>query len=166
MSILLLPCDGSSHTLVAVRHLIDSVRKRAVHQIHLVNVQPPFTAHIARHLDRETRMDFHRERAGKALAEARKLLDVAGVAYQVHTEVGDKARCIAHLAQRLRCDRIVVGTARKSGLVRAIQNSLTSGILEYSTVPVEVITADRASPLERVGIPAGLGAGLALLWLF
>jgi hypothetical protein len=60
----------------------------------------------------------------------------------------------------------VLGTARKSGLVRALQNSLTSRILEHSTVPVEVITADRASALERVGIPAGVGAGLALLWLF
>lgn len=159
MSTLLLPCDGSTHTLVAVRHVIEGVHEGAVHGIHLVNVQPPFTAYIAHHVDRETRMDFHRERAEEALAKARELFDAAGVTYHVHTEVGDKARCIASLARRLRCDRIVLGTARKSGLVRAIENSLTSRILEHSTVPVEVITSDRASALERVGMPAGLARG-------
>lgn len=154
MSTLLLPCDGSSHALVAVRRVIDAVREGGVHRIHLVNVQPPFSSHIAQHVDRATRMDFHRERADEALSKARELLDAAGVPYDVHTEVGDKARCIVSLAQQLRCDRIVVGTARRSGLLRAIENSLTTRLLEDSTVPVEVIAADRASVLERVGIRA------------
>lgn len=165
MSTLLLSCDGSIHALHAVRHVIAGARCGTVRRVHLVNVQPPFSAYLARHVDRETRMDFQRERAEAALAEARKLLDGAGVSYEVHMEVGDKARCISGLARRLACDRIVLGTARKSGLVRALGNSLTSRILEHSTVPVEVITADRASVLERVGIPAGVGAGLTLLWM-
>ncbi len=165
MSTLLLPCNGSSESLVAVRHVIKARGRDAISRIHLVNVQPSFSAHIAQHVDREARMDFHRERADTALAKARELLDAAGVAYHVHTEVGDRARCIAGMARRLRCDRIVLGTARKSGLVRAIKNSLTSRILEHSSVPVEVITADRASALERIGIPASVGAGLTLLWM-
>lgn len=154
MSTLLLPCDGSPHSLMAVRRAIDAVREGAVDEIHLVNVQRPFSLHIAQHVNRETRMDFYRERADEALAKARELLDAAGVTYDVHREVGDKARCIVSLARRLRCDRIVVGTARKSGLVRAIENSLTTRLLEDSTVPVEVIAADRASVLERLGLRA------------
>jgi hypothetical protein len=31
-------------------------------------------------------------------------------------------------------------------------------------VPVEVISGDAASNLERVGIPAGIAAGMFLLW--
>lgn len=148
MSTLLVPCDGSVHSLVAVRRVIDAVREGAAHEIHLVNVQPRLTAHIAHHVDRETRMAFLRERADLALASARELLEAAHVTYCVHVEVGDSARCIAELARRVPCDRIVLGSARRSALVRAIENSLTSRLLEHTTVPVEVITADRASVFD------------------
>ena len=36
-------------------------------------------------------------------------------------------------------------------------------MLELTTVPVEVIAGDAISKLERYGIPAAIGAGLALL---
>jgi hypothetical protein len=38
-------------------------------------------------------------------------------------------------------------------------------LLEHCTVPVEVITGAPAGALKRVGIPAGVGAGMALLWV-
>jgi nucleotide-binding universal stress UspA family protein len=165
MATVLLPCDGSPNALLAVRHAISQARQDADARLHLLNVQPPFSAYVARHIDRETRTDFLRERAAAALAPARELLDAAGLAYQVHLEVGDKARCIVDAARRLHCDRIIIGTARKSALVRAVENSLTNRLMERSPVPVEVIPGAPAGLLERVGIPAGLGAGLALPWL-
>jgi nucleotide-binding universal stress UspA family protein len=165
MTTLLLPCDGSPQALLAVRHAIQAFRRGDAHMVHLLNVQPPFSAHIARHVSREAREDFHRERADEALAEARRLLEEAGVAHRVHAEVGDKVRRIADAARRLRCDRIVIGTSRKSALVRAVEDSLTSGLIEHCPVPVEVIGGAPAGVIERVGIPAGVGAGLALLWV-
>ena len=162
---LLLPCDGSSNALCAVRHAVDAFRRGEALLVHLLNVQQPFSAHVARYVSREVRADFHRERADEALAEARRLLDAAGVPYRVHTEVGDKVSCIADAARRLRCDRVVIGTARKSALVRAVENSLTNRLLERCSVPVEVIGGAPAGALERVGIPAGVGAGIALLWV-
>ncbi len=154
MSTLLLPCDGSTHSLLAVRHVIDAARQGAEHRIHLVNVQPPFSAHVARQVDRETRMEYHREQADLALAKARELLDAAGLPYSVHEVVGDKASCVADLARRLSCDLIVLGTAPRSRLLRAIENSMTSQLLEHSPVPVEVITADSVGARERLGITA------------
>lgn len=165
MTTLLLPCDGTPNALLAVRHVINGFRRGDVLTVHLLNVQPPFSAYVARHVGREARADFYRERARDALAEARQLLDAAGVSYQVHTEVGDKALCIAAAARRLYCSRIVVGTSRRSALVRAIQNSFTNRLLEHCSVPVEVITGAPAGALERLGIPAGVGAGMALLWV-
>jgi nucleotide-binding universal stress UspA family protein len=150
MPTLLLPCDGSSQALAAVRHVIAEVRAGAAHRIHLVNVQAPFATYIARHVDPEARMDFHRERAEEALASAKALLDAAGVAYQAHMEVGSKAPCIARLAQRLACDRIVLSTVRRSGLMRFIGNSLTTGLLEHCTAPVEVIVAERCATPARI----------------
>lgn len=165
MDTLLLPCDGTPNALLAVRHACDAFRRGDVRMVHLLNVQAPFSSYVARHVDRELRADYHREQAEEALAEARRLLDAAGVPCRAHSEVGDKAQCIADAALRLRCHRIVVATARKSALVRAVENSLTSQLLELCPVPVEVIGGAPAGALERVGIPAGVGAGAALLLL-
>lgn len=165
MTTLLLPCDGTPHALLAVRHVVEAFRRGDVLMVHLLNVQPPFSANVARHVNRELRFDFHRERADLALALARQLLEAGGVPHHVHTEVGDKARCIADVALRLRCDRIVIGTARKSAFVRAVENSLTNRVLERCTVPVEVIVGAPVGVLERVGIPAAVGTGMALLWM-
>lgn len=165
MTTLLLPCDGTPDALLAVRHAVGGFRHGDVLMIHLLNVQPPFSAYVARHVDRHVRADFHRERADAALAGARELLDDAGVPYRVHSEVGDRTRCILDAVRRLRCDRVLIGTARKSALVRAVGNSLTSQLLERCPVPVEVIGGAPAGALERVGVPAGVGAGVALLWV-
>jgi nucleotide-binding universal stress UspA family protein len=163
MSILLLPCDGSSSALLAVRHAIDAFGRGEVRLVHLLNVQPPFSANVARHVGRDLRDDYHRECADVALAEARQLFEAAGVPHVVHSEVGNKVRCIAEAARRLRCDRVLVGSVRRSALVRAVENSLTNQLLERCPVPVEVVGGEPASAIERLGIPAGVGAGTALL---
>lgn len=163
MTTLLLPCDGSPNALLAVRHAVDAFRRGDARMVHLLNVQPPFSPHVARYVSRESRANFHREQADEALAEARRLLEAAAVPHRVHTDVGEKVRCIAEAARRLRCDRIVIGTARKSALVRAVQNSLTNRLLECCPVPVEVIGGTPAGVIERFGIPATVGAGMALL---
>jgi len=72
MATVLLPCDGSSSALLAVRHAVDAFRRGDVLMVHLLNVQPPFSAYVARHVSRELRADFHRERADEALVEARR----------------------------------------------------------------------------------------------
>lgn len=165
MATILLPCDGTSNALLAVQHAVDAYRRGDVLMVHLLNVQPPFSTYVARHVSGELRADFHREQADEALAEARQLLGAAGVPYRVHAEVGDKARCIADAARRLGCDRIVIGTARKSALVRAVENSLTSRLIERCSVPVEVVGGTPVGVVERLGIPAGIAAGMALLWV-
>jgi len=56
-----------------------------------------------------------------------------------------------------------MATARKNSLTRMIEDSTTNKVLERTTIPVEVIAGDAVSRWERYGIPAGLGALLALL---
>lgn len=164
MATLLLPCDGSPSALLAVRHAVDEFQRGDAQRVHLLNVQPPFSHYVARHVGRRVRAEFQRERADEELAEARRLLDEAGMPYVAHREVGDKAQCIAEAARRLRCDRVLIDTARKSALVRAVEHSLTNQLLDCCTVPVEVIGGPPAGIMERIGIPAGVGAGVALVW--
>lgn len=163
MSRVLIPSDGSPDSLHGVRHVVSEFMKNRNLQIHVLNVQPPFSKHVSDFTSRRDRMALHQEQAEKALEPARQALDRSGIPYTVHTEVGDKADCIADMARRLRCDRIVMGTARKSSLIRWVEDSVTNQVIERTTVPVEVIAGDAASNLERVGIPAGVGAGILVL---
>ena len=61
-------------------------------------------------------------------------------------------------------ERVLIGTTRKGALVRAIEHSLTNRLLDCCTVPVEVVAGAPAGMIERIGIPAGVGAGVALVW--
>ena len=97
-----------------------------------------------------------------ALAPARKLLQSHGIPFSEHVRLGDRAMVIADEAKRLRCDHIVMSTARKNSLTRMLEASTTNRVLELTTVPVELVAGDAISKLERYGVPAGIGTALAL----
>ena len=159
----LVPVDGSSNSQHAVRHVLREFKSNPAMDIHLLNVQPPFSRYITRFVDRQAVKALHHEASEKALQPIRQMLDEAGAPYAVHLTVGEKATSIADAAQQLRCDHIVMGTARKNSLIRTVEGSVTNKVLELTTVPVVVIAGDPASKVERYGIPVGVGAGLA--WL-
>ncbi len=161
----LIPVDGSPNSLHAVRHVVKEFARQPGMAVHLLNVQAPFSRHIAQFASRKSRESFHEDQARKALAGVRDMLDAAAVPYTVHLEVGRKAEAITATAERLDCDRIVMSTARKNSLTRMIEASVTNRVLELTKVPVQVIAGDAVSRLEQYGIPAGIGGGVALLLL-
>lgn len=160
---ILVPVDGSSNSRHAVRHVLAEFRRNPALDIHLLNVQPPFSRNVARFADRATVSAAHQEASREALQQSRRMLDVAGAPYTVHHAIGERATLIAEIARELRCDHIVMVTARKNSLIRTLGDSVTNRVLELTSVPVVVIAGDPASKAERYGIPAGVGAGLA--WL-
>jgi YjbE family integral membrane protein len=163
MQRILVPVDGSPNSQYAVRQVINEFMKDSALEVHLLNVQPAFSRHIANFVSRSNRHDYHRAQGQKALGPIKQLLENHGVPYAEHLEVGDKAALIAQAARRLRCDRIVMSTARKNSLTRMLEDSTTNRVLEATDVPVEIIAGDMVSPLERFGVPAGLGAAIVLL---
>ena len=160
----LIPVDGSRNCQFAVKHVIKQFMNNTAMEIHLLNVQPPFNRDIARFVSRKSLHDYHRDEAEKALGPIKQMLDGFSIPYSVHAEVGERAKTITDAARRLRCDQIVMSTARKNSLTRLVENSVTNKVLELTSVPVEVIAGDAVSKWERYGIPAGLGAALALVF--
>jgi Ca2+-transporting ATPase len=160
----LIPVDGSSNCQFAVKHVIKQFMNNTAIETHLLNVQPPLNQDITRFVSRKNLQDYHRDQAEKALHPIRQMLDNFSIPYSVHIEVGERAKCIADAARRLRCDQIVMSTARKNSLTRLVENSVTNKVIELTSVPVEVIAGDAVSRWERYGIPAGLSALLALLF--
>ena len=159
MPSVLVTTDGSANSLFGVRQVVReySVDRRL--EVHVLNVQVPFSRHIAGFVDGPTRAEFHREKSFQALAPARRVLEVAGVPHAIHADVGDKARCIAAAALRLGCERVVMGTSRRGLLLRWAVGSLTNQVVARSTVPVELVAGDPAGALERPRASCALLAG-------
>lgn len=160
---ILVPVDGSPNCRFAVKHVIKEFMNNTAMEIHLLNVQPPFSRDIARFVSGKSLHDHHRDEAEKALGPIRQMLDGFSIPYSVHAEVGERARSIAEAARRLHCDHIVMSTARKNSLTRMVENSVMNKVLTLTTVPVEVIAGDAVSKWERYGIPAAIGTAAALL---
>ena len=165
MSKVLVPIDGSSNSLRAARHVVTQFMNNHRIEVHLLHVRTPLSQHVARFLSRGTRSAFHRDEADKALAPAREMLKRFGVPYTEHVEFGDKAEAITRTAQDLGAAQIVMGTARKNSLTRLVEDSITNRVLELTQVPVEIVAGEAVSKLERFGLPAGIAAALALLFV-
>jgi YjbE family integral membrane protein len=161
----LIPVDGSTNALLAVRHAMAEYQRHHELELHLLNVQPRLSRHIARFVNRADREGWQQDRADAASASARALLIQAGLPHEVHWAVGERAEQICRSAERLGVHHIVMGTARKSSLTRMLEDSVTSRVLEATSVPVEVVAGEAISKWERWGLPAGvLGVG-GLLFL-
>lgn len=158
----LIPVSGSRNCQFAVKHVIKEFMNNTAMEIHLLNVQPPLSRYIARFVSRKNLRDYHRDEAEKALGPIKQMLDGFSIPYSAYAEVGERAKIITDTARRLRCDHIVMSTARKNSLTRLVENSVTNKVLELTSVPVEVIAGNDVSKWERYGIPAGIGAALAL----
>jgi Ca2+-transporting ATPase len=160
---ILIPVGGTRNDRFAVQHVIKRFMNDTDMEVHLVNVQMPFSAYVARFSSRENRQDYHREQAEKALAPVREMLDKFSIPYAVHMEVGGRAQVITDTARRLDCDEIVMATARKNSLTRLVESSVTDRVIELTSVPVEVIAGDSMSKWERYGIPAAIGLVVAMV---
>ncbi len=161
----LVPIDGSANALAAVRHTMAEYQRHHDLHVHLLNVQPPLSRHVARFVSAKDRNAWHDERANAALKQARDLLSLAGVPHQQEWVLGHSADEICNAAQRLDAHHIVMGVAKRNSLTRMFEASVTDRVLEKTPVPVEVITGEAVSPWERwaklasaVGIAGGLAA--------
>lgn len=159
----LVPVDGSANSLNAVRHVIQEYARTAEPIIQLINVQPILSQYVARFVSRQNVDAWHQEQARKALHSSKALLAKHGIPYSEHVEQGRRAEVIALAAKRLKCDLIVIGTARKNSLTRMLESSVTNDVLEQTSVPVEVIVGRAVSRFEQIAVPAGFATLLAVL---
>ena len=164
MNKVLIPVDGSSNALLALKHAVKIYGKDAHTEIHICNVQPKIYRHIGKFFSKGDIQEWQAERAKQAAKSAADYLENAGVSFSFTYVTGDKGEALRDEAQRLGCSRIVIGSAKKNTLSRLFENSTTAKLLEISDIPVEVITGKSIPALERWGIPViGAGAATALV---
>jgi len=163
MQRILIPVDGSENALAAVRHAAGRFDGDPEREVHLLFVRNPLLRLVPRYASRRDRLKFRNADAEQALAPARELLDRFGLAHAEHVETGSRAAVIHRTAQRLAVGRIVMGAARRFSLTRVFENMVAGRLLEITGVPVELVAGKSVSKIERIGVPAGLGAVLTSL---
>jgi YjbE family integral membrane protein len=164
MNKVLIPVDDSSNALMALKHAVNMYGNDRQTHFHICNVQPTLYTHIRKFLSKQTINEWQAERAQTAAKSASEFLEKAGANFSFTYVTGDKGEALRDEAQRLECNRIVIGTSKKNTLSRLFENSTTAKLLEISDIPVEVVTGKTISTLERWGIPAlGAGAATALM---
>jgi len=142
MKRVLIPVDGSECALRGVALVIS---KRALYlspddlEIHLINVQAPFSNDISRFVSHEQTTAFHRQESEQALQGARQVLDAAGIKYRCHIKVGNIAETITALATSLQCDQIVMGTHGRGAFKEFVMGSIPLKVLTLSEIPVLLI---------------------------
>jgi nucleotide-binding universal stress UspA family protein len=139
MQRILVPVDGSDTARRAVSHVAHVYRGLGSADVRLLNVQPAPVGWQTRHVAEETIKAHARQRAEETLAEARRILEAAGLAYTVHIEFGEPAETIARLCGVLGCDSITMGT-RGLGLVgKLVIGSVATKVLHLVDVPVTLV---------------------------
>jgi nucleotide-binding universal stress UspA family protein len=136
---ILLPCDGSATSLAAVRHAAWLAGLGLAVEVHLLNVQPPLPATSAAVTGREALEAYHREEGLAALAEARVLLEQAGLPLHLHIAVGDPAPVALAFAERLGCALIVRGTHGRGALAGAVMGSVATALVAAGHLPVTLV---------------------------
>ena len=163
---ILLPMNDSAQAHAALRHVVQQYAGQPRVKVHLLHVSPKLHRHAARFLSKPALARNAGASAQKAFAQARRLLATQGIAFEPHVvRALDTSAAIMATAQRLGCERIVMGSVRKNNLLRWFTGSITGRMLERASVPVEVVLEGRPDAFTRLGIPAGLAVALAAVVL-
>jgi nucleotide-binding universal stress UspA family protein len=133
---ILLAVDGSAHSLDAVKCLIDHADwYREKPQVELVTVHRPVPKlpRMGIAVGKAQIERYYEEEGEQALAEAKKLLERAGLRYEPRILVGDPADMIIKQAKKAGCDLICVGTPAKW------IGSTANKVMNLSAVPVLLV---------------------------
>ncbi len=137
---ILVAVDGSESSDRAVSHLLKKLAwyKDGV-EVHLLNVQPPLPAQVARVVPGSQLHDYHRENGEAVLASARAILDAAQVPYVTHIGVGEPAHVITGYAKEKSIDQIVMGTRGLGQVAGIVLGSVTTKVIGLAEVPVLLV---------------------------
>lgn len=138
---LLVPVDGSESANRCIDVLLRKVGwYRDGVEVHLLNVQPPIVSgNVTMFIKREQLDEYYRDEGLKALAEARRKLDAAGVPYVHHIGVGEPAETIARYAHEKQCDQIFMGTRGMGRIAGVLLGSVATKVIHLADVPVLLV---------------------------
>lgn len=139
MTKILVPVDGSEHSLRAVLHAAARAAADANVEIHLLNAQAPMPQSVTTFVDRAAVDGYHREQGDAELKTARATLDKAGIKYKSKIAIGAPAEAIASYAEENGCDEVVMGARGLGSVLNLLLGSTTTKLLHLVKIPVTIV---------------------------
>jgi nucleotide-binding universal stress UspA family protein len=137
---ILVAIDGSASALRALHYVLRLMSLGLTVEIHLLNVQAAAgSPHAKMFFGSEDIKRYCHEEGTKALAEARQVLDAAGVAYTHHIVMGRTAESITRFAKQHAIDQIVMGSRGTSALSDFVLGSVAQEVIEQVDIPVTLL---------------------------
>lgn len=136
---LLVATDGSKNALRAVRHAADLLGKMSEPgSITLISVHDDTALrHARRFVGKQAIEEYLNELSQQDLADARKMLDEAGVTYDTLVRTGHVASEIADAGKDF--DLIVLGSKGRSALTDMVIGSVAKRVIELAKTPVLLV---------------------------
>jgi nucleotide-binding universal stress UspA family protein len=139
---ILLPVDGSSVSLEAVRFAIRMARAGLATSVVLANVQEAATLYelLVAH-DPQVLEQVSAAAGAHTLEAAQQLLRDANISFESEVASGDPAHTIIEMVERHGCELVVMGASGTSPLRSALLGSVSNEVLHAAAVPVMIVKA-------------------------
>ena len=134
---LLVPIDGSRHSLRALAHVIRRVASHRQLRIYVLNVQLPLPQSLF--VSRSMIADYHKAKSKAELSRALRMLSRNKLQAQVLIRVGEPGETIARVARQKHCGEIILGSRGLGNLKGLILGSVSTKVIHVTRVPVTVV---------------------------
>lgn len=148
---ILLPVDGSTVSLDAVRFAIRMAQDGLANSMVLANVQESATLYelMVAH-DPQVIEEVSAAAGANTLAPAQALLQEADIAYESEVVTGDPAHSLIDILERFGCDLVVMGASGMSPLRSALLGSVSNEVLHSANVPVMIVKAAPTPDIDAI----------------
>ncbi|MFZ5945965.1 MAG: universal stress protein [Bacillota bacterium] len=146
MKNILIPVDGSEHSLFAVNIAKDLAQCSGM-KMFLLNVQKkelPFHEFAQLAVLNKDRLDDYMNKLGESKLEKAKEI-LSGFNYEAQIKQGDPVDEILKYARDIEADVIVMGSHGTTGLISSFLGSVANKVITFSSIPV-MITRDPNIP--------------------
>lgn len=137
---ILVPVDGSTESLAAVRHAMALVRQGLSASLLLVNVQEPAGLYeLLRVHDAQAIEQIAREAGEHLLADAVALCAAAGIDHEIEVARGEPIHALLDIADDEGCALIVVGAHGQGESEGRRLGSVAHALLHDAALPVTIV---------------------------
>jgi nucleotide-binding universal stress UspA family protein len=138
----LIAVDGSSHSAKVAKAAINYASAcRQAPELHLayVHLPVPTLGGLIKPVGHEALQQYYREEGEDALRGAKRLINRAKLACDLHIMVGPVAETLASEAKKLKCDLIVMGTHGMGAMSGMLLGSIATKTVHLACCPVMLI---------------------------
>ena len=145
---ILLGVDGSQNSNDATRLLVNRIScfrdSPTLDLIYVHRPLPPVGSLLGNPLSQQTINQYYQDEAKQHLAEPKRILNEANLAFETHVVVGDPPVEICNFAVAHQCDWIFIGSRGMGAIGNLVLGSTATKIVHLAKVPVVIVPPENS----------------------